>query len=59
MQVKVKTFRMPNLDIGVFGGYEELEDTVKNYIKNKLEDGWTLNKAVGGDCYLILIFTKA
>jgi len=50
---------MPNLDVGVFGGYEELEDAVKSYVKNKLEDGWTLDKAVGGDCYLILIFTKA
>jgi hypothetical protein len=58
MQVKVKTFKVPNLD-STTDNVITLEDEIKNYVKNKLEDGYTFSNSVGGDAFIVLIFTKA
>ena len=56
LQVKATTFPMPNLDAD--GNVTELEEDIENWIKNKLDDGFTFVGSVGGDAYIILICKK-
>jgi len=55
INVKVKTIQIPNLALN---NVEEREEEIEDEIKKKLDDGYTMIGAAGGDCYVILIFKK-
>ena len=56
--VKVSTFPVPNLDFYNEESIAQMEEDIEDNIKNKLNDGYVLAQVVGGDAYIMLIFTK-
>ncbi len=54
MKIKVKTIRLPITP----NNLEELESEIENVVKNKVNDGWTLDKMVCDAAIVILLFTK-
>jgi len=57
MQIKVKTFLFPSFD-KYPDNFGNLESDIEKFIKNKLESGWILSQSIGGDGYVLLIFSK-
>ena len=55
LKIKVKTFILPIKTEDTDGNFEE---EIENHIKNKIQDGYTLEQAMCNSGLIILIFKK-
>ena len=58
LKIKVKTLRVPNLDKLSDAEVSEIEEENEDAIKAKINDGYAIECAVGGDNFSMIVFKK-